>query len=30
LRRASAEEIAATDGIGAKLAADVHRFLQTH
>ena len=30
LRRASAEQIAATDGIGAKLAADVHRFLQTH
>src|SRR5436190_2907838 len=30
LRRASAEEIAATDGIGSKLAADVHRFLQTH
>ena len=30
LRRASAEEIAATDGIGAKLAGDVHRFLQTH
>jgi excinuclease ABC subunit C len=30
LRRASAEEIAATDGIGPKLAADVHRFLQTH
>jgi len=30
LRRASVEEIAATDGIGAKLAADVHRFLQTH
>jgi len=24
------EEIAATDGIGTKLAADVHRFLQTH
>ena len=30
LRRASVEEIAATDGIGTKLAADVHRFLQTH
>jgi excinuclease ABC subunit C len=30
LRRASVEEIAATDGIGRKLAADVHRFLQTH
>jgi excinuclease ABC subunit C len=30
LRRASMEEIAATDGIGTKLAADVHRFLQTH
>jgi excinuclease ABC subunit C len=30
LRRASVEEIAATDGIGRKLAADVYRFLQTH
>src|SRR5438067_2097159 len=30
LRRASVEEIAATDGIGTKLAADVHRCLQTH
>jgi excinuclease ABC subunit C len=30
LRRASAEDIAATEGIGAKLAGDVHRFLQTH
>jgi excinuclease ABC subunit C len=30
LRRASVEEIVATDGIGTKLAADVHRFLQTH
>jgi excinuclease ABC subunit C len=30
LRRASAEEIAATEGIGRKLAEDVHRFLQTH
>ncbi len=30
LRRASVEEMAATDGIGRKLAADVHRFLQTH
>jgi len=30
LRRASVGEIAATDGIGTKLAADVHRFLQTH
>ena len=30
LRRASVEQIAATDGIGTKLAADVHRFLQTH
>ena len=30
LRRASMEEIAATDGIGTKLAAGVHRFLQTH
>jgi excinuclease ABC subunit C len=30
LRRASVDEIAATDGIGRKLAEDVHRFLQTH
>jgi len=30
LRRATVEEIAATDGIGRKLAADVQRFLQTH
>jgi excinuclease ABC subunit C len=30
LRGATVEEIAATDGIGRKLAADVHRFLQTH
>ncbi len=30
LRRASVEEIAATEGIGRKLAEDVHRFLQTH
>lgn len=30
LRSASMKEIAATDGIGLKLAADVHRFLQTH
>jgi excinuclease ABC subunit C len=30
LRRASVDEIAATNGIGTKLAADVHRFLQTH
>ncbi len=30
LRQASAGEIAATDGIGRKLAEDVHRFLQTH
>jgi excinuclease ABC subunit C len=30
LRKASVEEIAATEGIGAKLAEEVHRFLQTH
>ena len=30
LRKASAEEIASTDGIGRKLAEDVHRFLQNH
>src|SRR5881227_105415 len=30
LRKASIEEIAATDGIGRKLAEDVHRFLQRH
>jgi excinuclease ABC subunit C len=30
LRNASVEEIAATEGIGAKLAEKVHRFLQTH
>ncbi len=30
LRRASMEEIASTDGIGRKLAEDVHRFLETH
>jgi excinuclease ABC subunit C len=30
LRKASVEEIAATDGIGRKLAVDVHRFLQQH
>ncbi|MDQ2867728.1 MAG: excinuclease ABC subunit UvrC [Verrucomicrobiota bacterium] len=30
LRKASVERIAATEGIGPKLAADVHRFLQTH
>ena len=30
LRRASVEEIAATEGIGPKLAEDVHRFLQRH
>jgi excinuclease ABC subunit C len=30
LRKASVEEIAATEGIGPKLAEDVHRFLQRH
>lgn len=30
LRKASVEEIAATDGIGRKLAEDVYRFLQAH
>ena len=30
LRRASVEEIAATEGIGRKLAEEVHRFLQRH
>jgi excinuclease ABC subunit C len=30
LRKASAEEIAATEGIGRKLAEEVHRFLQQH
>jgi excinuclease ABC subunit C len=30
LRKASVEEIAATDGIGRKLAEEVHRFLQQH
>ena len=30
LRRASVEEIGATEGIGRKLAEDVHRFLQQH
>ena len=30
LRKASVEEIASTEGIGAKLAEDVHRFLQRH
>jgi excinuclease ABC subunit C len=30
LRRASVEEIAATEGIGTKLAEEVHRFLQRH
>jgi excinuclease ABC subunit C len=30
LRRATVEEIAATEGIGHKLAEDVHRFLQRH
>jgi excinuclease ABC subunit C len=30
LRRASIEEIAATEGIGPKLAEEVHRFLQRH
>jgi excinuclease ABC subunit C len=30
LRKASIEQIAATEGIGSKLAEEVHRFLQTH
>ena len=30
LRKASIEEIAATEGIGPKLAEEVHRFLQSH
>jgi excinuclease ABC subunit C len=30
LRKASAQEIAATEGIGPKLAEEVHRFLQRH
>ncbi len=30
LRRATVDEIAATEGIGSKLAEDVHRFLQRH
>ncbi|MGZ4985804.1 MAG: helix-hairpin-helix domain-containing protein, partial [Chthoniobacterales bacterium] len=30
LRKATVEEIAATEGIGPKLAEDVHRFLQRH
>jgi len=30
LRRASVDEIAATEGIGPKLAEEVHRFLQRH
>ncbi|MDQ6940010.1 MAG: excinuclease ABC subunit UvrC [Verrucomicrobiota bacterium] len=30
LRKASVEEIAATEGIGQKLAEDVHRFLERH
>jgi excinuclease ABC subunit C len=30
LRKASAGEIAATEGIGPKLAEDIHRFLQRH
>ena len=30
LRKATVEQIAATEGIGSKLAEEVHRFLQTH
>ena len=30
LRKATVEQIAATEGIGAKLAEDVHRFLEQH
>jgi excinuclease ABC subunit C len=30
LRKASVEQIAATEGVGRKLAEDVHRFLQQH
>ncbi|HEV3409121.1 MAG TPA: UvrB/UvrC motif-containing protein, partial [Chthoniobacterales bacterium] len=30
LRKATVEEIAGTEGIGAKLAEDIHRFLQRH
>ena len=30
LRKASVEEIGATEGIGPKLAQEVHRFLQRH
>lgn len=30
LRKATVEQIAATEGIGPKLAADVHRFLERH
>ena len=30
MRKASIEDIASTEGVGRKLAEDVHRFLQTH
>ena len=30
LRKATSEQIASTEGIGPKLAEEVHRFLQTH